>query len=190
MKRKLSEIELLDYMDDSLDAAHRGEVEEFLRTHAGDAEQVADMKLALAALHDWDESEPVRASDDFWPKLRDKLPDRPRRSWWRQMTAQARGLFGESVAPLRLQPLRISMSAAVVAVFVAMAVFLFAPRQSVQTPYAANQIPPDAQQFITQSMARHQRYDSQQPLGGSLPVGDTHSVDSGDPGDSDTYQPK
>jgi anti-sigma factor RsiW len=159
MKHKLSEIELLDYIDGSLDVAHHREVEEFLRTHQEEAEMVADIQMALMAVRDLEETEPVRAGENFWPRLRDKLPERRSRGWLHSL-----------LAPVRSQPLRISMGAAIAAIFIGMAVFLFSPQGSIPTP-VADQIPADARQFVTRSLQRHQNYGKAQPLSGSQPLG-------------------
>src|SRR4028118_2171409 len=117
------------------------------------------MKLALTELHAWDEAEPVRVSDNFWPELRDKLPEAPpQRSWVRSTASQLGSWLWPSSSPLRL-----SARVAAVVVFIALAASFFAPKNAT-TPLQA--LTPADQAFIQQSMARHDAYATAQSLGG------------------------
>ncbi|MDQ3814504.1 MAG: zf-HC2 domain-containing protein [Armatimonadota bacterium] len=174
--KKLSNNDLMDYLDGTLDAARQAEVEEHLKAHAEDAELVAEMKMAMVALKEWDEAEPVRVSEDFWPRLRDKLPERPRRSWLRGTLAQV----GEWLRPA---PARwgLSITAAVIAMLIALSSFWFAPEKA--TP----QLSAEEKMFIQQSLNRHKAYVKSQPMGGavSLPAGDERSAEHGENDDDD-----
>lgn len=182
MKKKLSEVEIMDYLDGTLDATRREEVAAYLHDHEDEAMEVADMKLAMSALKDFDESDPIRVSDDFWPKLRDKLPEQPKRSWVRSVTVQASAWLMPNRSPLRL-----SIGAAMVAMFLAMAVFLSGPQQTVHHSEA---LTTEEAAFVKKAVERHSNFVESQPLSSSLPlpVGDSRSADSDDE-DGDSYNP-
>jgi anti-sigma factor RsiW len=173
--KKLSNEDLMDYVDGTLDAARLTLVEQHLKASPEEAQLVADMKLAMSALHEWDAVEPVRVSEDFWPKLRDRLPEKPQRSWWRSASAQ----MGQWLWPAH-SPLRLSARAAVVAMVIAIAAWFFAP-QPAQRQVEAITLTADDRAFIQQSLGRHKAYDMVQPLNGSMPV----AVGDGRDGDGD-----
>lgn len=165
---KISNEDLMNYVDGTLAQSQLPRVEEHLRTHPADAELVSEMKLAMQALHDWDAAEPVQVSENFWPRLRDKLPASPRRSLWRKV--------GELVWPSQSR-LGISVRAAavVIAAILFMAASWFSPKQAVHTVSAnADDV------FIQQSLRKHSAYVQSQPLGAPLPPGDVKSVDRTD----------
>ena len=178
---KLNDNEMMDYVDGTLDATRVAAVEEYLQSHADDAQLVADMKMAMAALKEWDEAEPIHVSPDFWPRLREQLPEKPQRSWLRRTGAQ----FGSWLAPMQ-SPLRVSVPIAIIAVFIAMATFLLGPKQS--TPVAKAELSQAEKTFIKQSIDRHTTYDSSQPFSGTIPlvVGDGRSAEHGDDDDDDS----
>ena len=178
--KKLTDSEIMDYLDGTLDAGQVAAVEAHLQSNSEDAQLVADMKLAMASLHEWDEVEPVRVSADFWPRLREKLPEQPQRSWMRRAGAQLSSWLSPNHSPWR-----VSAPIAVVAVFIAMATFLLGPKQSTQVAQAT--FSTAEQTFIQQSLNRHAAYDSSESLSGSLPlaVGDGRSAEHGDEDDDD-----
>lgn len=171
---KITNDVLMGYVDGTLDAARLAQVEEHLRTDAEDAQMVSDMKMALGALHDWNESEPVHASENFWPALRDKLPAQPGRDGLGTMTSRV----GEWLWPRRA-PLRFSAGIAALAVFIALAASFLSPQQAVNTLSAKDLTPADMT-FIRQSVARHDAYVTSQSLGVGM-----SSLRSGDGRDSD-----
>lgn len=171
---KMTNEVLMDYVDGTLDAARLAQVEAHLRQNAEDAQMVSDMKMALGALHDWNESEPVHASANFWPALRDKLPAQPGRGGLGAMTSRA----GEWLWPRRA-PLRFSAGIAALAVFIALAASFLSPQQAVHTVSAKDLTPADMM-FIRQSVARHDAYVTSQSLGGGM-----SSLRSGDGRDGD-----
>ncbi|HVF09528.1 MAG TPA: hypothetical protein VNA16_01925 [Abditibacteriaceae bacterium] len=184
--KKINDSEMMDYVDGTLDAARVVAVEEYLQSNAEDAQLVADMKLAMASLREWDEAEPVHVAPDFWPRLRDKLPDKPQRSWLRRTAAH----FSSWAAPLH-SPWRASVPVAVIVVFIAMAAFLLGPKDSTRSS-VATPLSPAEKTFIQQSLDRHAVYDSAQPLSSSIPVvvGDGSSAEHGDEDDDDSdHQP-
>jgi len=136
----------------------------------------------MSALKDWDESDPIRVSDDFWPKLRDKLPEQPERSWLRSLSAQASAWLMPNRSPLRL-----SIGAAMIAMFLAMAVFLSGPQQTVHQSQA---LTTEETAFVKKAVERHTNFVESQPLSSSmpLPVGDSRSAD-GDEEDGESYNP-
>ncbi len=180
--KKLSTDDMMAYVDGTLDPARLAQVEKYLESNAEDAALLADMKMALTELHAWDEAEPVRVSDNFWPELRDKLPEAPpKRNWLRGTASQLGSWLWPSNSPLRL-----SARVAAVAVFVALLASFFAPKNATQNSIARDLTPAD-QAFIQQSMARHDAYVTSQSLGGGstlLRSGDGRDSD-GDGDDSD-----
>lgn len=169
--KRLDNNEIMAYLDGTLDATHRAQVEAHLASHDEDRELVATMRVAMDALHELDELEPVRASDDFWPKLRDKLPAQPpRRSWMDRLSALLSPQTSRAALSLRV---------AVVAGILALAGLWFAPQQSIQPTQAHKELSPAAKAFVQMASQRHSDYVSSQPLGGA-PVGDTASAETGD----------
>ncbi len=171
---KMTNDVLMDYVDGTLDAARLAQVEAHLRANAEDAQLASDMKMALGALHDWNEAEPIRASESFWPALRDKLPAQPGHGGVGAMTARV----GEWLWPRR-SPLRLSVGVAALAAFIALAASFSGPQQTINTVSAKNLTPAD-EMFITQSVARHNAYVTVQSLGGGM-----SSLRSGDGRDGD-----
>ncbi len=166
--KNLDSNEVMAYLDGSLDTAHRAQVEAHLAQHAEDRALVMQMRAAMDALHALDELEPVRASDDFWMKVRDNLPDKaPRRSWTTQLGAMLWPQTSRTAMALRV---------AVIAGIVALAGQWFAPQQSIDT---ARALPPEAEMFIKMSTQRHKAYVSSQPLAGA-PIGAPLSAETGD----------
>src|SRR5687768_5045557 len=97
--KRLNNNEIMDYIDGTLSPERRAAVEAHLLENEEDAQLVADLKMATAELREWDASEPVHVGEDFWPKLRDKLPERPNRSPLRALTMQLGELFRPSRSP-------------------------------------------------------------------------------------------
>ncbi|HEX8235174.1 MAG TPA: hypothetical protein VF600_04400 [Abditibacteriaceae bacterium] len=180
--KKLHTDDMMAYVDGTLDPTRLAQVEAYLEHNAEDAAMLAEMKMALGALHEWDEAEPVRVSENFWPELRDKLPAAPpQRSWLRGTASQLGSWLWPSKSPLRL-----SARVAAVAVFVALLASFFAPKNATR-PTIARDLTPADQAFIQQSMARHDAYVTSQSLGGGstlLRSGDGRDAD-GDGDDSD-----
>lgn len=178
--KTLKNDDMMGYLDGTLDAARLAEVEAYLQTDAEDARLLADMKLAISELHAWDEAEPVRASDNFWPALRDKLPERPQRSWMRGASAQ----LGAWLWPAH-SPLRLSARVAAIAVFVALAASFLSPKDAVRNTHATELTSAD-KTFIQQSLARHDAYVTSQSLSSALPLHNSDGRDGdGDGGDDD-----
>jgi len=167
--KRLDSNEIMNYLDGTLDEAHRARIEAHLAENAEDRELVDTMRVTMSALHDLDAVEPVRAGDDFWMKVRDNLPAKaPRRSWTTQL--------GNMLWP-QTSRVAFSFRVAVVVGILALASLWFAPQQT--TPSLKAELSPDAKAFIQMSSKRHQAYVSSQPLAGA-PVGDIASAETGD----------
>lgn len=168
---KLDANDMMDYLDGTLNESRRAQIDAHLANHAEDRELIATMRASMNALNQLDELEPVRASDDFWLKVRAGLPDKaPRRSW----TTQVAGWLWPQTSRAAL-----SMRVAVVAGVIALMGMWFAPQQSRQVSYA---LPQDAETFIKAATERHNAYVSTQPLT-SAPVGDVSGKETGDEDD-------
>jgi anti-sigma factor RsiW len=170
--KRLDSNEIMDYLDGSLDAAHRAQIEAHLAQDAEDRALVAEIRAAMGALNALDELEPVRAGDDFWMKVRDNLPAKaPRRSWTTQLGAM---LWPQTSRPAT------ALRVAVIAGIMALASQWFAPQQDMQPIQAS--LPPEARMFVNMSSQKHAAYVSSQPLTGA-PVGAPASVETGDEDD-------
>jgi anti-sigma factor RsiW len=173
--KKLSNDTLMDYLDGTLDTARRAEVEAHLAVNPEDAALVADMKAAVSALQEWDKAEPVAVSNDFWIGVRNQLPDKPGRNPLRTLGTQ----IGQWLWPAQ-SPLRLSTRIAAIAVFVALGMAMFSPREATKSLMAEGLSDAD-KTFINQSVSRHTAYVSTQPLSNGL----NFSVNDGRDGDGD-----
>lgn len=168
---KLSNNDIIDYLDGALDTKRQSLVEEHLRAHAEDANLVSELKEARALLQEWDQAEPVAVAEDFWPRLRDKLPSEgPRRSVWHRVGAWMWPSHSRAGLSVRV---------AVVAAFMALAALFMAPRHDVQQVTATQ----DDATFIRQSIERHADYLAAPPV--AKPKGDARSADSPEEPDDD-----
>lgn len=176
---------LMDYVDGTLDDSTRAAVEAHLSGNLEDAELVASMKMALGALHEWDAAEPVAVREDFWPRLREKLPANPQRNPLRALAARAQAWLWPSHSPLRL-----STRVAAIAVVIAMAAALFSPKQATRQVQADSLSSAD-KMFIQQSLKRHSAYVSSQPVAPlTLPPGDGRNADGdGEDEENTDYTP-
>lgn len=173
--KHLNEVELMDLLDGNKSTESLTEA---------DLERLADAKLAMMALQDWEEAEPVQASENFWPKLRDQLPAQPPRSAWNRFTGQ----LGTWLWPAH-SPLAASMRVAVLVAAVALASFWFAPQQAI-TPLAAD-FTAEESAFIERSLQRHDTYIAVDSSDGSLgiPIGDARSFDASEFEPGNEYVP-
>ncbi len=183
--KKVTKDELMDWMDGTLSATRRAEVDAHLSANAEDAQLVADMKEALGMLHEWNAAESVTVSDNFWPQLRDKLPEKPGSGWHGQVSR-----LGNWLMPRREWKVRAGV--AVFAVCAALATLFFAPKNATHTVQAQTYtLSADEQQFVRQSLMQHRTYAAVQPLN-TAPVAQTDgrnqdgdgNDDSGDGGNS------
>lgn len=168
---KLNESNILDYLDDRLGKKDCATMEEALVRSQGKASDVDDARLGMQALHALTSEEPAAVSADFWPRLREKLPEQPPRNAFSQATTMLSGWLWPSTSKWAIS----ARVAAVVAVL-AMASLWFGPQRTV-TPSSA--ISASEKAFISRSMQRHTDYVNTPPSVNSLPlpVGDAASTD-------------
>lgn len=172
---RLSNEQIMDYLDNALSPAEVARVEQHLKTNAEDAELVSELRFAMTAAKDWHESEPLQVSENFWPKLRDNLGPAPRRSAWSQLKNQMAGLFGPS------RSARLSFGAAFAVIMVLLGALLFSPKNAT-TPVMA--LTPADKMFIQQSVAKHEAYVQNQPA-----PGDAQSIETGADDDNEPAIP-
>ena len=108
--KRLNNNDIMDYLDGALSPQRQSEIEAHLQSNSEDAELVNDLKMAQMALVEWDKSEPVRASDDFWIKVREQLPAQPKRNPVRGWLAQ----LGAALLPTH-SPMKMGLRVAAVA---------------------------------------------------------------------------
>lgn len=171
-----TEVELMEMLDEDKSLENLSE-EELM--------QVDDAKLAMMALQAWEEAEPIQAKEDFWPRLREKLPAQPPRSAWKR----AVGVLGAWVWPSH-SPALASLRVAAIVTILALASFWFAPQRANQTA-VADKYTPEETAFIQRSLKQHDNYVTTGPNDGSLeiPAGDASSSDAGETDPSAEYVP-
>jgi len=154
--KQLNANEMIDFLDGTLTPERMAQVEAHLQNNVEDAALIADLKMAHESLIDLEAAEPIRASDDFWIKVRNGLPERaPKRSFF----SQARGWFAPS-------PMRLSVGIAAIVAFLAIAFSAFGPNQSKNTTVAGPKADPITAEF-KRSIADG-KFRSQ-PLSGAIP---------------------
>jgi anti-sigma factor RsiW len=132
--KRLSDTEMVDYMDGTLSPEKAAAVEAHLAQHSGDAQLLADLKEAQAALYALEAAEPVRASDDFWLKVRAELPQE--RVAKKSLMAQVGAWLWPSQSPMGM-----SLRVAAVAALLAMFATIFGPAQTQPTVMAKKNAP-------------------------------------------------
>ncbi|HVF85351.1 MAG TPA: hypothetical protein VM821_05185 [Abditibacteriaceae bacterium] len=186
---KITQDDMMNWVDGTLDVARREEVEEYLAQHREDAELLADMKDALNALHDWNTAEPVAVGDNFWPRLREQLPERAGGQGVRGGVSRlAQWLWPQKKA------WRISGAAAAFAVLAIMLALNLAPENATPRVEAAA-LSASERQFIRQSLVQHRAYAAVEPLRlVPLVPADGRNQDGddggGDSGDDEDYAPQ
>jgi len=180
---KLNESNILDYLDDRLCKKDCADMEEALERSEDKSSDVDDARLAMQALHALVSVEPVVVSEDFWPRLREKLPAQPPRNAMAQVGSTLAGWLWPTTSKWAIS----ARVAAVVAVL-AMASLWFGPQRTV-TPSSA--ISASEKAFISRSMQRHVDYVNSPPGVNSLPlpVGDAGSADHNTEQLDDGYMP-
>jgi len=186
---KITQDDMMNWVDGTLDAGRHQQVDEYLALHAEDAELLADMKEALNALHDWNAAEPVAVSDNFWPRLREQLPERAGGAGMRGGVSR----LTQWLWPQR-SAWRVSGAAAAIALIAIVAASIFAPKNATH-PAEAAPLSASEQQFIRQSLVQHRAYAAVEPLR-LVPLapadGRNQDGDDGgdDSGDSENYAPQ
>lgn len=169
---RLSNEQIMDYIDGTLSPSELLRVEEHLKSHAEDAQMVAELRFAMGAARQWHESEPLQVSANFWPQLRDNLGPAPQRSAWSKLKNQVAGAFGPSRA------MRLSLGAAFAVIAIAASALLFSPQNS--TPQAVALSDAD-KTFIQQSVQKHEAYVQSQPVPGDASNFETGAEEDNEP---------
>ena len=150
--KRLSNEQIMDYLDGTLSAAERAQVEAHLRDHAEDAETVRELQFAMGAAKDWHNEDELRVSENFWPNLRDNLGPAPKRSWWSSLLKGA----APAAAPAKAK-WGLGAAFAAIALALAMGAMMLAP-QNATNPAVATDITTADEAFIKQSVQKHQEY--------------------------------
>ena len=180
---KLNENNILDYLDDSLCEKDCADMEAALERSRNKASDVDNARLAMRALHALASEEHVAVSEDFWPRLREKLPQQAPRTALSQVTSVLSGWLWPSSSKWA-----VSARVAVAVAILAMASLWFGPQRTM-TPSSA--ISASEKAFISRSMQRHEDYVNTPPTVNSLPlpVGDAGSADHNSEPPDDGYIP-
>lgn len=166
--KRLSNEQIMDYLDGTLGASERAHIESHLASHAEDAATVRELQFAMSAAQSWHAEDEMRVSENFWPNLRDNLGPCPKRSWWSNLL---KGAAPAPVAPKAKWGLGAAFAA--VALAIAMGAMMLAP-QSATTPAVATKITTADEAFIKQSAQKHEAYVTSQAA-----PGDTNARDNG-----------
>lgn len=169
---RLSNDQIMDFLDGTLSPDETARIETHLKSHAEDAEIVAELRFALGAAKEWHQSEPLQVSENFWPKLRDNLGAAPQRSAWSKLKNQVAGAFGPSRAA------RLSLGAALAVIAIAASALLFAPQNSTHQAVAISEAD---RTFIQQSVKKHEAYLKTQPAPGDTSNLETGAEDDNEP---------
>ncbi len=161
---RLSNEQIMDYLDGTLGAAERAQIESHLERNAEDAATVRELQFALSATQDFREADQLRVSENFWPGLRDNLGPCPKRSWWSNLLKGA----APQAAPKAKWGLGAAFAA--IALALAMGAMMWAP-QNASTPAVA--ITDADQAFIQQSAAKHEAYVTSQAVPGDTSARET-----------------
>ncbi len=129
--KRLSNNDIMDFLDGTLSPQRHSEIVAHLQTNSEDADMVNDLKMAQMALVEWDKSEPVRASADFWIKVREQLPAQPKRNPVRGWLSQ----LGAALLPTH-SPMKMGLRVAAVAAVLALLSMFLTPDQSKHTTIA------------------------------------------------------
>ena len=177
---KLSNDQIMDYLDGTLSPAETALVESHLKTDAQDRAIVEELRFATQSLKQFDAeqygSEPLRVSDNFWPNLRENLGPAPKRSFVGQMTRKINGVSPSKTA-------RYSLGVGFAAIVLALSAFFFAP-QNASAPVMADQITQADRNFMAQSQQKHQQFLASEPV-----AGDVSAMESGAEDDDEQSNP-
>ena len=166
--KRLSNEQMMDYLDGTLSAAERAQVEAHLKGNAEDAETVRELQFAMSAAQDWHAADELRVGENFWPKLRDNLGPAPKRSWWSNLLKSA------SPTAVAAPKSKWSLGAAfaAIALAIAMGAMLMAP-QNATNPAVAGDISAADKMFIQQSVQKHEDYVASQSVPGDTSARET-----------------
>jgi len=180
---KYKDSHILDYLDNQLCEKDCDHLESQLERDEDTSNAVDDARLAMMALHDLAREDPVTVSDDFWPRLREQLPELPSRNPLSQLATN----LSQWVWPASSK-WGISARVALLVAVLAMASLWLGPQRTV-TPSSAFSASEKA--FIARSMQRHEDYVNTPPSVNSLPlpIGDAASSDQNAAAPDDVYMP-
>ena len=165
--KRLSNEQIMDYLDGTSSAAERAQVESHLKNNAEDAATVRELQFAMGAAKEWHGADELRVSENFWPNLRDNLGPAPKRSWWSNLVKSARPA---PVAPRAKWGMGAAFAA--IALALAMGAMLFAP-QNATNPAVATEITSADKAFIQQSVQKHEAYVTSQAVPGDTSARET-----------------
>ncbi len=164
--KRLSNEQIMDYLDGTLSAAERAQIESHLAGNAEDAATVRELQFAMNAVQQWHADDELRVSEQFWPQLRDNLGPCPKRSWWSNLLKGA----APQAAPRAKWGLGAAFAA--IALALAMGAMMLAPQNAV-TPVVATGITSADEAFIQQSAAKHEAYVTSQAAPGDTSARET-----------------
>ena len=164
--KRLSNEQIMDYLDGTLSASERAQVETHLADNAEDAATVRELQFAMTAAQSWHAEDEMRVSENFWPNLRDNLGPVPKRSWWSSLLKGA----VPQTAPKAKWGLGAAFAAVVLAL--AMGAMMFGPQSATTPVVAGNDITSADQAFIQQSAQKHEAYVTSQAAPGDSNVRD------------------
>ena len=164
--KRLSNEQIMDYLDGTLNATERAQIETHLKTNAEDAATVRELQFALSATSDLRDAEPLRVSENFWPRLRDNLGPAPKRSWWSSLLKGA----APQAAPRAKWGLGAAFAA--IALALAMGAMMLAP-QNASTPAVATDMTSADIAFAQQSVQKHEAYVTSQAVPGDTSARET-----------------
>ena len=164
--KRLSNEQIMDYLDGTLSAAERTRIETHLADNAEDAQTVRELQFAMSAAQSWHADDELRVSDNFWPHLRDNLGPCPKRSWWSSLLKGA----VPQAAPKAKWGLGAAFAA--IALALAMGAMMLAP-QSATTPVVANDMTSADLAFVQQSVQKHEAYVTSQAAPGDTSARET-----------------
>lgn len=168
--KRLSNEQIMDYLDGTLSVAERANVEAHLRDNAEDAATVRELQFAIGATKEWHATDELRVSENFWPNLRDNLGPAPKRSWWSSLLKSA------SPAPITVSAPKakwgMGAAFAAIALALAMGAMLFSPQSATNPAIATTDITSADKAFIQQSVQKHEAYVTSQASPGDTNVRD------------------
>ena len=165
--KRLSNEQIMDYLDGTLSASERAQVESHLASNAEDAATVRELQFAMTAAQSWHADDEMRVSQNFWPNLRDNLGPAPKRSWWSSLLKGA----APQTAPQQKWGLGAAFAAVVLAI--AMGAMMFAPQNATTPVVAHNDMTPADLAFVQQSAAKHEAYVTSQATPGDTSARET-----------------
>lgn len=149
--QNLTQQQIAGYFDGTLAPGEQKRVERHLEAHPEEMAALEPFQFSLGALREWDEAEPLRASEQLWPRVRLAVEQgpHPRRSAWSTALNRMRALFA---VPSRT---RLSVGVAMATVVIAMGAMLFGPQHATHSAQAMTE---SDVAFVQLAVARHADY--------------------------------